>query len=398
VEFRSSTDRDSAIEYLISKKIESSKFIPNKSVSQIEIDAGIVIKDIPLGTTINEIRSAASHIGEIKNITVSAKGGWQTANINFYQKDEDLNLSDLWSIWIKKDSCRVIPRKAYQETNNIRAQFTVKLTNLLPGCTAFELEQILNETGAKTCFIPRTRTKYNRMGIAFISFASNVDGENAIDKKYSLRNHKLVWTTTEHKTCNYCHQSDHLIAECQEKFKTKQQIKWNAEQTFQNTANQSFSHPKYSKSTNKDKFVTKDKTFAHIAKTNISLENNIKNREHTNNTTNEWEILKGKLDRMENNLENAFKMIDHLAEKLEIQLPKQITLENNKHKKPIQDKNHSQEFNILNNRIDVTLEQFSQLKQSINNLANIIQKNNSNQTMETELTNNNNNDSTPKWN
>ena len=180
--------------------------------------------------------------------------------------------------------------------------------------------------------------------------------------------------------------------------KNKQKIKWNANQPI---PDKSFSRPIQKKfSTDHTSFITKGRSFANVIKTNTPLQSNKNKTQQKNNIdhSNDWDILKEKIDRIENNLENAFKIINHLAEKLEVQLPEPIITENKQNKKTEQPENHSQEFNILNNRIDLTLDQFTQLKYSINQLANFIQKNNNinQQAMETEQNNNSNiNDSTP---
>ena len=74
------------------------------------------------------------------------------------------------------------------------------------------------------------------MGVAYISFEFQDDIEYAMKTKYILRQHKLIWTNINQKTCTYCHKHDHLIANCPSKsIIKKSQIKWNVEQHSQPT-------------------------------------------------------------------------------------------------------------------------------------------------------------------
>jgi len=405
IEYNLTINRNTAIEILNNENIETTLFKSNSPTNQTSTPIDMIIKDIPLDLSINEIKAAATTIGNVRNITVNAKGGWQTANINFYEKDDELNLSNIWSIMIKKDSCRVLPRKNYEETKNQRSQICAKLTNLPFGCTAYELNQIIEETEAKTCFIPRTRNKYNRMGVAFLSFKTSTDKKAAMDNNFILRNHKMVWTSPEHKTCTFCHQSDHLIAQCKEKNNQKRQIKWNAESPNNRIMSTAPFRPiRATHSTNnyKDK-----RSYAQVTSNNIinkqqSL-NNIKrhkNQAVKNNTQEktEWSTLNEKLDRLENNIENLFKMTKHLATKCNINV-ESINLiheQAQNHQEKPELNNHTYQYNALNSRIDTTLDQFAQLKEIIKEIANTISQNNS---METDQNNNTStNDSTSsKW-
>ncbi|CAG8571739.1 13156_t:CDS:1, partial [Racocetra fulgida] len=123
--------------------------------------SGIIIHDVPLGITIADINNAASTIGKVKSISLREKARWQTAHVNFEETDKQLDIQNIWAITIKKDSCRVYPKNNFLEIKEYRNQFISKLTNLSPGCTAYELKQLLDKIKAKTCFIPHTRNKYN---------------------------------------------------------------------------------------------------------------------------------------------------------------------------------------------------------------------------------------------
>ena len=101
------------------------------------------------------------------------------------------------------------------------------------------------------------------------------------------------------------------------------------------------------------------------------------------------------MNRIEDNLDNAIKMINHLAGKMNVQIATTTIEKPTQQQQQINDKKNSQEFNILNNRINTTLEQFTQLKDSINTLAKAIQES-STQTMETQPSTLNN-DNAQQW-
>ena len=186
IEFATTEAKNNGKNCFYEKNITTEEYTPELPEDQHNNLSGIAIRDIPIGITIEEIKASAATIGTIKNISISLKGGWQTAIIKFKEKDEELNINETWSINIRKDNCRVIPQKTYKETANSQDKYCAKLTNLPPGCSAFELEGMLKEINAKSCFIPRTRVKYNRMGIAFIAFESKTEQEKAMDTKYEL--------------------------------------------------------------------------------------------------------------------------------------------------------------------------------------------------------------------
>src|SRR5205085_210659 len=82
---------------------------------------------------------------------------------------------DLWSIQYKKDLCRIVPAYFSRDEIEERNSRTAKLTGLPFGTTPIDLKEILKQFNAKTCFIPRTRSRYHRCRFAYISFENNSD-------------------------------------------------------------------------------------------------------------------------------------------------------------------------------------------------------------------------------
>src|SRR4051794_37242111 len=121
------------------------------------------------------------------------KNGWQTAHIQF----EDTNAinpfhTDIWSVFLRKNSLKVIPRENYNEYLNTRKKHTFKLCNLPQSTTAYDISDYIKEVKSKTCFIPQSRGKYKRVRYAFISFKTEQDLVDILEDKtpiYIKENH-----------------------------------------------------------------------------------------------------------------------------------------------------------------------------------------------------------------
>ena len=79
---------------------------------------------------------------------------WQSANIEFTNQEEYEKIAPLWSIPFKGDLIRIFP---FLNTNEIKQecdQHTLKLCNLSPGTTGYNLKPILKDTHVQICYIP----------------------------------------------------------------------------------------------------------------------------------------------------------------------------------------------------------------------------------------------------
>src|SRR5208282_4192339 len=119
-----------------------------------------------------------------------------------------------WSTLILKDSVRVLPLGLTADARDARRAFVIKLTALPPKTTAHDIIDILQETKAQTCFIPRKMGTYNSCNYAYLSFRSEELLENAISIEYFYGNRELFWTPESQHTCHYCGSPDHLVTAC----------------------------------------------------------------------------------------------------------------------------------------------------------------------------------------
>ena len=85
------------------------------------------------------------------------------------------------------------PANMNRQDIEMRNVNTLKLANLSFGITAHDLEELLTQTKAQTCFIPRTRDRYVRARYAFISFKTeNQMLEVQTQKgKYAIKNNHV---------------------------------------------------------------------------------------------------------------------------------------------------------------------------------------------------------------
>jgi len=144
-------------------------------------------------------------------------GGWQTAHI-FYENAKSLEEfhTDNWSVFLKKDSLRTTPGESFQEYNETRNTHVLKLCNLPRGTTAYDISDYIKDVGGKTCFIPRTRGKYERVRYAFVTFEKEQDVLALLQEEtpvYIKDNH-VMWLEPDTKTCHICQGREHLAANC----------------------------------------------------------------------------------------------------------------------------------------------------------------------------------------
>ena len=117
----------------------------------------IRIWNIPLDTNQSEIKEAFTKYSEINTIRMNTIGMWQTANIEFTNQQDYQTVFQKWAVPFKADLVRIFLFIQTNECKRERDRFTLKLTNLPPGTTGYDLNNIIKCSNAKTCYIPRNR-------------------------------------------------------------------------------------------------------------------------------------------------------------------------------------------------------------------------------------------------
>jgi RNA recognition motif-containing protein len=143
-------------------------------------ERSLIMKEIPLGVSKEAIKATLEEFGTIERITWSLVGLWEKATITYQQQQDYDKAKTNWSILIGKDSTRIVPATNTAQHLQERSKFTLKLTNLPAGTTAFDLQEYIQDLKGKTCKIPRIQSSYQRQRIAYVEFETQEDLEVAL--------------------------------------------------------------------------------------------------------------------------------------------------------------------------------------------------------------------------
>ncbi|KAG9289178.1 hypothetical protein G9A89_022487 [Geosiphon pyriformis] len=113
----------------------------------------IVLKEIPVKTSIEAVRVAISEFGVIKSIKMQLVGLWQKAIIELEDQIQADLLTAEWSILIGKDAVRVAQADVDKQTWDARDEFRALLYTLPMGTNAHDLWDFIDSVGGKTCVI-----------------------------------------------------------------------------------------------------------------------------------------------------------------------------------------------------------------------------------------------------
>src|SRR5437763_2147291 len=178
----------------------------------------IRIQDIPLDVDKMMFEDYLNKVDKVISIRYQQpRDLYHTVHVTFANAATRNKLKDLWAFAIGKHSYRFVPADISNEDYLNRFQYRTKLTNLPEGSTAFNVEEILLNVSAKTCFIPKKRDgSYQRERFAFVDFATNDDRLRALETGFQLKGKGLVFTPTSQRTCHTCGSPHHLQLYCQE--------------------------------------------------------------------------------------------------------------------------------------------------------------------------------------
>ena len=192
--------------------------IPNNGDVET-LDRTLIVRDLPLNADKELLRNILERHsqGTIEEIKTRVTGPWLTAHARFSDASAVKKFDNVWSIIYMKDFCRIAPSNASKEDIMKRNEYTLKLANIPFGITAYDLREFLDKINAKICYIPRSRERYERKRIAFISFENLEELEKAKQEVYTMKGVRLFWLDTSTKTCHKCGSPNHLVKECNER-------------------------------------------------------------------------------------------------------------------------------------------------------------------------------------
>ncbi|KAG9304341.1 hypothetical protein G9A89_019903 [Geosiphon pyriformis] len=137
--------------------------------------AAVVLRNIPLGMSAANVKLALSVFGSITRVVLKPAGIWQYVVVYFKKLDS-------------VDSVRILLLVNQNETILSCDKFKAKLVNLPPGCTAFEISNMISQIGG--------------------------DLDSAIVKTSTLRKCHIWWETPGCWCCFRCQEMGHLAVDC----------------------------------------------------------------------------------------------------------------------------------------------------------------------------------------
>src|SRR3990170_1216971 len=192
--------------------------VNSKEIRSAEADRTVHVRDIPLYAKSETIKNFFTKFGTIDRFSMTTVGPWQQAFIVYKQGTslERLN-TNIWAVSIMDFSCRVALMTLPREHRDERDAYSMKLTGLPRETTHLDLKDIIQETKAMTCFIPRSRTSYKNLNYAFLSFESDEIALEAFNKIYKIKGNRLYWTAPHLQHCYICGDPSHKSQQCTNK-------------------------------------------------------------------------------------------------------------------------------------------------------------------------------------
>src|SRR6266540_3057941 len=209
-------DLRKAAELLQSKFSQATVVIGNSKFDrQAEANRTAVVRDIPLFCNSETIKQYFAKFGDITRFSMTTTGMWQRAYVVYKDASTIYQLkSDVWSLDIMDFSVRVHPLNLSKEDYEDREAYSLKLTGLPFGTTQHDLRHIIEDTNAKSCYIPRHTQSYKNLPIAIFSFDCDDRAHVAYEKNFSLKGRKLYWNFPGIPNCRTCGNPDHVTKKC----------------------------------------------------------------------------------------------------------------------------------------------------------------------------------------
>lgn len=179
----------------------------------------LIVRDLPLNMYRNTLRQILEKKAKtnIVDMKVRVQGPYMVATVTFEKEEALTAFNNQWSLVYLKDLCRIEPANMTKEEREHRMMHTLKLSNLPFAITAYDLKEVIEQTGAKTCVLPRTRGNYTRQRYAYVNFDSDEAMVKAINQQFEIKGCRLYWVEAEKKVCHKCGSPDHLIKDCGER-------------------------------------------------------------------------------------------------------------------------------------------------------------------------------------
>ncbi|KAG9302915.1 hypothetical protein G9A89_022332 [Geosiphon pyriformis] len=154
----------------------------------------IVLKKIPVGTSLEAVRTAVAEFGIIKSIKMQLVGLWQKVIIELEDQDQADFLASKWSIFIGKNAIRVARADIDKQSWDARDNFRALLYTLLMGTTAHDF--------------------YSHAHCATVCFGLEVELVNAMTMIPVIKSFGLHWFRLFLASCAVCEKFGHTSFGC----------------------------------------------------------------------------------------------------------------------------------------------------------------------------------------
>ncbi|KAG9296014.1 hypothetical protein G9A89_011866 [Geosiphon pyriformis] len=151
----------------------------------------VVLCDVLLGVFAADIKTALNVFGVVTHVMLKPADIWQYVVVHF----ENL----VASVLVGKDSVQILLFVNQQKAIVSHNRFKAKLVNFLPGCTAFEISDMISQVGDQTCFILQSPNFNCCFHFVLVTFGFQAELNFAVIKTDILRK---------------CQETGHLAVDC----------------------------------------------------------------------------------------------------------------------------------------------------------------------------------------
>ncbi|CAG8538158.1 11250_t:CDS:2 [Acaulospora morrowiae] len=108
-----------------------------------------------------------------------------SSTVTLHNMDDYQELNQKWSILYKNYHMRIFPYFGTREAKENRNKYTATIANLPENITAKDLEHIIKQVNAQTCYIPK-KDNSNYKRLAIFSFHNQEDRKQATNQNFQL--------------------------------------------------------------------------------------------------------------------------------------------------------------------------------------------------------------------
>jgi hypothetical protein len=185
----------------------------------------VKIHDIPLDLDKPLFLEYLNAIDKVIHIKWIVRGLYYQCIVTFENKTARLAFQ-YWSLNYGKNSFRYYATDLSKEDFEHRRKYSLKLTGLPMGTTAYDIEEGIKAVRGLTCFIPRRQDSrsYQRERFAFVQFYDEATMTAALNQPLSYKGKPLYWVPTNTKTCHVCGSHMHMKRSCKEAKRAIEQV------------------------------------------------------------------------------------------------------------------------------------------------------------------------------